>query len=57
MEHAIGFGEDPADVIVGIAGVSAGDESVNHDHYLYGWPKAVVDFARDHDAPSSEPRL
>jgi hypothetical protein len=30
---------DPFDRHVGAIGGSAGDESVNHDHYLYGWPK------------------
>ena len=29
------------DVLVGSAGESAGDESVNHDHYLYGWATEV----------------
>src|SRR5258708_7396655 len=29
----------PAGAIIGSVGGSAGDESVNHDHYLYGWAK------------------
>src|SRR5262245_42832497 len=33
------FGDDPADAIIGSLSGSTGDESVNHDHYLYGWPK------------------
>jgi hypothetical protein len=33
------FGDDPADAHVGLVSSAAGDESVNHDHYLYGWPK------------------
>src|SRR5438093_9701499 len=35
----VAFGDDPADSIVGSVGSPARDESVNHDHYLYGWPK------------------
>lgn len=30
---------DPFDRHIGAITGSAGDESVNHDHYLYGWPK------------------
>src|SRR5438093_1065739 len=37
--EAVPFGEDPADAYVGSITSAAGDESVNHDHYLYGWPK------------------
>jgi len=33
------FGEDPLDRWIGAVASSGGDESVNHDHYLYGWPK------------------
>jgi hypothetical protein len=33
------FGEDPMDGWIGAIASSAGDESSNHDHYLYGWPK------------------
>jgi hypothetical protein len=36
---ALPFGEDPADSLIGFIETSGGDESVNHDHYLYGWPK------------------
>lgn len=37
--RAPAFGEDPADALVGTIRSSVTDESVNHDHYLYGWPK------------------
>ena len=30
---------DSLDRWVGAVSTSAGDESVHHDHYLYGWPK------------------
>ena len=33
------FGDDPADAFTGCVEGSRGDESVNHDHYLYGWSK------------------
>ena len=33
------LGSDPADRMIGAVIGAAGDESVNHDHYLYGWPK------------------
>ena len=33
------FGEDPVDGWIGAIASSPGDESSNHDHYLYGWPK------------------
>lgn len=33
------FGDDPADHVIGSLTGSPGDEAVNHDHYLYGWPK------------------
>jgi hypothetical protein len=33
------FGEDPVDGWIGAIASFAGDESSNHDHYLYGWPK------------------
>lgn len=36
---ALPIGSDPADRIIGVVRDSSGDESVNHDHYLYGWPK------------------
>jgi hypothetical protein len=35
----LALGSDPADGIIGAVTGSTGDESVNHDHYLYGWPK------------------
>ena len=37
--NEIPFGDDPADALVGLVKHSFGDESVNHDHYLYGWDK------------------
>src|SRR5438552_8267182 len=33
------FGKDPMDSWIGAITPSPGDESTNHDHYLYGWPK------------------
>ena len=36
---AVPLGSDPADALIGAVTGSAGDESVNHDHYLYGWSK------------------
>lgn len=33
------FGKDPMDGWIGAIASSGGDESSNHDHYLYGWPK------------------
>jgi hypothetical protein len=33
------FDGDAFDKHIGAITRSAGDESVNHDHYLYGWPK------------------
>jgi len=32
-------GKDPMDGWIGAIASSAGDESSNHDHYLYGWSK------------------
>jgi hypothetical protein len=43
------LGDDPADAFIGCVEVSGGDESVNHDHYLYGWPK-------ESEAPHPRPR-
>ncbi len=31
--------KDPMDGWIGAIASSTGDESSNHDHYLYGWPK------------------
>jgi len=39
----IPFGDDPVDALVGSIAGGPGDESVNHDHYLYGWPKEEDD--------------
>src|SRR5438093_10516706 len=41
-ETPIPLGSDPADALIGSMSGSAGDESVNHDHYLYGWPKEAA---------------
>jgi len=38
----LALGSDPADGIIGTVTGSPGDESVNHDHYLYGWPKETA---------------
>ena len=38
-DEPIPFGQDPMDKWIGAIEGSAGDESVNHDHYLYEWPK------------------
>ena len=35
----LAFGADPADALVGALLAGVDDESVAHDHYLYGWPK------------------
>jgi len=37
----IPVGSDPADALIGSVEGSSGDESVNHDHYLYGWPRVA----------------
>ena len=44
-EGHLAFGEDPVDALVGSVERSGGDESVQHDHYLYGWPKETEDYA------------
>src|SRR6478672_2123242 len=31
--------EDPVDRLIGAAPGGPRDEALNHDHYLYGWPK------------------
>ncbi len=30
---------DPVDALIGSTPFEPGDEALNHDHYLYGWPK------------------
>src|SRR5207247_9462831 len=40
---AMPLGADPADAIIGSVTGGPDDESVNHDHYLYGWPKETED--------------
>ncbi|MBI5497590.1 MAG: CopG family transcriptional regulator [Deltaproteobacteria bacterium] len=50
---AVAFGADPVDALVGSLSGSSGDESVNHDAYLYGWeqlPLSRVAEPRDETA-------
>ena len=35
--------DDPIFALIGSASSKEGDLSVNHDHYLYGWPKREPD--------------
>ena len=35
----LALGADPADALIGALRAGVDDESVAHDHYLYGWPK------------------
>jgi hypothetical protein len=35
--------DDPIFQLIGAASSKEGDLSVNHDHYLYGWPKREAD--------------
>ena len=37
--------DDPLFQLIGAASSKEGDLSVNHDHYLYGWPKREPDIA------------
>ena len=37
--------DDPIFQLIGAASSKEGDLSVNHDHYLYGWPKREPDSA------------
>jgi hypothetical protein len=37
--------DDPIFQMIGAASSKEGDLSVNHDHYLYGWPKREPDMA------------
>ena len=37
--------DDPIFQMIGAASSKEGDLSVNHDHYLYGWPKREPDRA------------
>jgi hypothetical protein len=41
----LAVGEDPADAMIGSVGAPVADEAVNHDHYLYGWPRETEDEA------------
>jgi hypothetical protein len=38
-EEPILRADDPIFELIGMASSQEGDLSVNHDHYLYGWPK------------------
>jgi hypothetical protein len=38
-EEPILRADDPIFELIGMASSKEGDLSVNHDHYLYGWPK------------------
>src|SRR6266704_6799658 len=50
---AMPLGADPADAIIGSVTGGPDDESINHDHYLYGWPKETEDEApRRHERSS-----
>jgi len=52
-QKPIPFGEDPFDKWIGAFHGSAGDESINHDHYLYGWPKETeIEASRGHERAS-----
>ena len=42
---AIQVGDDPADRLIGAIAGGQDDESVNHDAYLYGWPRNARDEA------------
>src|SRR5712664_805714 len=48
----IPFGSDPADAFIGCFASGVDDESINHDHYLYGWPKES-----DEKAPGRQRRV
>ena len=39
--EAPALGGDPMDRWIGAISSSAGDESSNHDHHIYGWPKEI----------------
>ena len=44
-EGSILRADDPIFQMIGAASSKEGDLSVNHDHYLYGWPKREPDAA------------
>ena len=37
--RSLAFGGDPLDALAGSIGGGPSDESVEHDHYLYGWTR------------------
>ena len=39
QEEGVLRADDPLFQLIGAAASGEGDLSVNHDHYLYGWPK------------------
>ncbi len=39
VDDGILHADDPIFKLIGAAASEEGDLSVNHDHYLYGWPK------------------
>jgi hypothetical protein len=45
--------DDPLFQLIGAAASEEGDLSVNHDHYLYGWPKRETSEASV-EAPAKE---
>ena len=44
-EASILRADDPIFQMIGAASSKEGDLSVNHDHYLYGWPKREPEIA------------
>jgi hypothetical protein len=38
-DEGILHADDPISQMIGVFSSKEGDLSVNHDHYLYGWPK------------------
>ncbi len=50
-EAPILHADDPIFQMIGAASSQEGDLSVNHDHYLYGWPK------REPDAVPARPQM
>ena len=37
--NAAALRQDPVDALIGSTPFEPADEALNHDHYLYGWPK------------------
>ena len=49
--------DDPLFQLIGAAASEEGDLSVNHDHYLYGWPKReTADLAVETQVRERSPR-